>query len=114
MPVHLSSYEPEDRIQRRRWLQKLAVSTDIAMLTRSYGGNTGNVSVVWRVDSSSENHETDNARVTLAVTEKMSVYHTRQMRKDFVEKVVLSFLFMYSFLVNFANSLPINIEQSLR
>ena len=76
------------RYTRRHWYENLSFKFEVTVLRRAYGGNVGNVNVVWKSDSTNEMHDTNAAKVTLEVTEAMPVFHTRQMKNDFKEKVV--------------------------
>ena len=42
-PFHIGMFEPESRYKRRHWLTNLKLKFPVAMMTRQYGGNIGNV-----------------------------------------------------------------------
>ena len=84
-PFHLVDFEPSSRYTRRHWWDNLKLSSQVAIMTRHYGGNIGNVNVLWKIVED-DDHETNMARATLAATEGLPEYHTRQMRKDFINK----------------------------
>ena len=85
-PLHLADYEPEERYQRRHWTDKLHLSTDVAFMKKSYGGRIGNINIIWKIDRSNENHDQEMGKTLLLVNNGLPEYHTRQMRKDFIQK----------------------------
>lgn len=85
-PLHLAEFEPKERYERRHWSDKLSLKFPIAIMKRHYGGRLGNISIIWKVNTADESHDTKMAQATLTVTQELPTYHTRQMRKDFVQK----------------------------
>ena len=85
-PMHLADFEQEDRYKRRHWIDNLHVSCDIALMKKSYGGRMGNINVIWKVNRKDIDHETKMARTVLRVNKELPDYHTRQMKKDFIDK----------------------------
>lgn len=49
-------------------------------------GKTDNANIIWRVNCSDKNRDTEIAKTMLTVKNELPKYHTRQMKKDFVEK----------------------------
>ena len=88
-PLHLSIFEPEQRYQRRHWIDNIELSHSIALLKRSYAGTLGNINVIWKVAVDDERHETNMAKAVLSVTEQLPEYHTRKMRKDVLSKYLI-------------------------
>lgn len=85
-PLHLSDFEPEQRYERRHWLDSLRLPFEVAQMKRSYGGQAGNVNILWKVDTSDKDHDTKMAQVILKITEDLPKFHTRQMKADFITK----------------------------
>ena len=85
-PLYLTEYEPEQRYMRRDWIDGIRLSDSVAVMKRSYGSLIGNINIVWEVSSDDPNHETNMAKAVLVVTEDLTQYHTRKMRKDFLSK----------------------------
>lgn len=85
-PLQLAEFEPEERYKRRFWVDDLCVSSDIAFMKKSYGGKVGNINVIWKVDRADEDHDANMAKTVLLVNKSLPEYHTRQMKKDFIEK----------------------------
>ena len=83
-PLHLLQFEPEQRYERRHWIDDLQLSETVAVMKRHYGGTLGNINVIWKVTPVNVSHETNMARAILYVTEELPQYHTRKMRKDFL------------------------------
>lgn len=46
----LIDFEPEDKTERRKWLDNLHLSFDISLFTYKYGNYLGNVNLVWKVN----------------------------------------------------------------
>ena len=69
--LHLAEFEPEERYQRRHWIDNLCVSYDIVFMKKSYGGQVGNINVIWKIDQSDENHEANMAKTVLTVNKSL-------------------------------------------
>ena len=67
-------------------MDKLSLDVPTALLKRHYGGNLGNINVIWKINRDDKILETKMAKATLAVTESLPKYHSRQMRKDFIRQ----------------------------
>ena len=84
-PFHWADFELSSRYNRRHWLDNVKLASQVAIMTRHYGGTIGNINILWGIHQDDQ-HETNMARARLAATEGLPVYHTRQMRKDFICK----------------------------
>jgi hypothetical protein len=91
-PVFVGDFAPSDRRQRYSYIKEvekgLLIST--VFLTYSPGGSAVNHHFIWRVPDSfdvdaaiSENPE--NQQVIDAIKRELPVYHTRAMRRQFVD-----------------------------
>ena len=58
-PLHISSYEPEQRYIRRHWIDNMQLSKGVALMKRPYGATIGNINVLWKIVPDDENHETN-------------------------------------------------------
>ena len=85
-PLHLADYEPEDRYQRRHWIDQLHLSIDVAFMKKSYGGPIGNINVIWKIDRDNTNHDCEMGKTLLVINNGLPEYHTRQMKKDFIQR----------------------------
>ena len=85
-PLHLVEFEPSKRYKRRHWLDRMSLDVPTALMKRHYGGNLGNINIIWKINREDEKHETKMAKVTLKVTEGLPQFHSRQMRKDFIKQ----------------------------
>ena len=85
-PLHLADYEPEERYQRRHWIDKLHLSVDVAFMKKSYGGRIGNINIIWKVDRSDEHHDREMGKTLLLINNGLLEYYTRQMKKDFIQR----------------------------
>ena len=83
IPIHITSYEPEMRYERRHWVDNLKLSSDKALMKESYWSRIGNINIKVVRDV---NHETNMAKTGLSANSKLPEYHTKQIRKEFVEK----------------------------
>ena len=84
-PFHIGMFEPESCYKRRHWLSNLQLKFPLGMMTRQYGGNIGNINIMWRVTENDVNLDTLMARTVLKANKNFPEYHTRQMRKDFIQ-----------------------------
>ena len=84
-PLHLADFEHSSGYNRRHWLDNVKLASQVAIMTCHYGCTIGNINILWRIHQDDQ-HETNMARVTLAATEGLPIYHTRQMRKYFICK----------------------------
>ena len=85
-PILLARYEPEDRFARFNWLETLTFPFPVVLLKRAYGGNLGTMSFVWKLPEQEEIDETKEVRLVLKISDTLPTYHSRQMRKDFLDR----------------------------
>lgn len=78
----------ESSMDRYRYLQKLSLSCDVAVLRYVPGGSSSAVMYLWKVPSNISNTElmTSTTRITESLKPKLNEFHTRQMRKEFSRK----------------------------
>ena len=84
-PFHIGMFEPEFHYKQRHWLSNLQLKFLVTMMTHQYGGNVGNINIMWKVTENDVNLETLTARVVLKAYKNIPEYHTSQMRKDFIQ-----------------------------
>ena len=81
-PFYISMFEP--RYERRHWLSNLQLKFPVAMMTQQYGGNIGNINIIWKVTEYDVSLDTLMARTVLKANKNFTEYHTRKMWKDFI------------------------------
>ena len=84
-PFHIGMFEPEFHYKQRHWLSNLQLKFLVTMMSHQYGGNIGNINIMWKVTENDVNLETLTARVVLKAYKNIPEYHTSQMRKDFIQ-----------------------------
>ena len=84
-PFRIGMFEPESCYKRRHWLSNLQLKFPVGMMTRQYGGNIRNINIMWKVTENDVNLDTLMARTVLKANKNFPEYHTRQMRKDFIQ-----------------------------
>lgn len=83
----LIDFEPEDKTERRKWLDNLHLSSDISLFTYRYGYYLGNVNLVWKVNEEDTQQSTSlEIGIVSKIRESIPKYATRQMQKDFILK----------------------------
>ena len=83
--LYLGMFQSESCYKRRHWFSNLQLKCPVAMMTRQYGGNIGNINIMCNATENEVNSETLMARVVLKANQNFPEYHTRQMRKDFIQ-----------------------------
>ena len=74
----------EPRYERRHWLSNLQLKFPVAMMTQQYGGNIGNINIIWKVTEYDVSLDILMARAVLKANKNFTEYHTRKMWKDFI------------------------------
>lgn len=80
-PVFLNDYGPEDRFDRRKWLNDLQLSFIIMLYRYPHGNNLGTMNFAWKV--SSEFDKPLNQQIINQLNNSQKLYYTRQIRRDF-------------------------------
>ena len=83
-PLHLLDFMPDDRFERRSWLQRLSLSVPFALYAYQHGNYLGTEHFVWKL--SEERSDSKNVQAVMKLNEGIKVYYTRAMRKQFIEK----------------------------
>lgn len=86
-PVHLEVFAPEDRYERRQWIDQIALTIPLVIYSYQHGNYKGTEHFLWPVpvDPSSRS-DTRTARVISELNNKIDVYATRAMKKAFIDK----------------------------
>ena len=104
-PFHIGMFNPESRYKRKHWLSNFQLKFPVAMMTRQYESNIGNINIMWKVTKNDVNLDTLMARAVLKANINFPEYHTRQMQKDLIQT--------YRKLVKFSKSALHDIYQEL-
>ena len=102
-PIFLNDYAPQDRYQRRHWVDSLSLQFPIVLYKFSHRASIGTMCFVWQTGEDMDH--TKNSRVIAQITTDQSVYATRAMKRDFLDK--------YSHLAKIPKSVLRNIYKTL-
>ena len=84
-PLSLQDYEPKAKKDRRAWYIKLQLPYPIAKFVYNFGNYLGNLTVIWKLPANKEDHDkTEDLKLINDIREKLPVFATRTMRKDFI------------------------------
>lgn len=87
-PIDLIDFEPIDRYDRRNWLEKLKLTCAFGIFTYQHGNYLGNLNVVWKQPPMPDRDSARDIQLMNDIKSKITVFATRAMRKDFMEKYV--------------------------
>lgn len=92
-PVCVDEYTPSDRRNRRYYIDNLhmGLTYKCVFLRIARGSNLGTHNFLWRIPISSKDEEylTKNPEIIMKITKDLPLYHTRAMRREFVQKAAL-------------------------
>ena len=80
-PISLLDYEPTDRYDRRMWLDNLSLPFAVTVYSYQHGNYMGNIHFIWQ----GEPIEQKTVEIVASLKEKIPVYSTRAMRRDFFD-----------------------------
>ena len=83
-PVFVNDYSPSDRYVCKHWLNNLQLEFPVKMYRYSHGNSLGSMTFLWRLPSDSSEDSTSTAKAITCLNSKQKLYHTRQMRRDFL------------------------------
>lgn len=84
-PVDVGDFVTVDRFERRKYIANIQLVSDVSMYAMPYGNCLGTVTILWKIERNSENHESRNGGVILEVSKKLPLYSTREMRRSFIQ-----------------------------
>lgn len=76
-PVFLNSFAPDDRFDRRKWINKLQLPITIFMYRYPHGNNLGTLNFAWKVPS--EVDLSVNQRTIAQLNESQKLFYTREV-----------------------------------
>ena len=83
-PVFLNDFAPEDRFDRRKWINKLQLPVTIFMYRYPHGNNLGTLNFAWKVPI--EIDPTQNQRTIAQLNNSQKLFYTREVRREFLDK----------------------------
>ncbi len=83
-PVFLNDFAPDDRYQRRHWIDNLRLQFPVMMYKYAIGSSVGTMCFAWKVPHNIDH--TTISQIIAKLNSTQSVYATRAMRKDFLDK----------------------------
>ena len=120
-PVFVVDYCPTDRRERYVYLQELCFPFAVEVFRYHQGGNRGTLTWIWKAPS--EPGQSDNSKSCSLVNkllEDVPVYHTRAMRREFVQRYGLISRVsptilneMYQFITDDSSALPTSASQAV-
>ena len=81
--IDLDPYLPEDRIDRRKYINDIQLSVCIVLYRVAFGGALGTHNFAWRVDEG-DNLE-NNVKVVSAINASLPKYSSRAAKKKFID-----------------------------
>ncbi len=89
-PIVLNEHAPEDRFDRRKWLDDLQFSFTLMLYRYPHGNHLGTMNFGWKF---SEFDQTLNQRTISQLNASQKLYFTRQVRKEFFDKYTHGLVF---------------------
>jgi hypothetical protein len=84
-PVFLYNIQPDDRFDRRNWLEKLTLPYPCKLYSHSFGNYFGNFNFVWKISRDEDSADGDLEAVGF-IRYDLPIYSTRAVRKEFVNR----------------------------
>ena len=85
-PIDLIDFEPEERFERRSWIENLRLPFAVGLFSFHHGNYLGNLTIVWKQPPHSERDSTRDIENINEIKSKLTKFATRAMRKEFMEK----------------------------
>uniref|UniRef100_A0A1X7VJH9 Uncharacterized protein n=1 Tax=Amphimedon queenslandica TaxID=400682 RepID=A0A1X7VJH9_AMPQE len=86
-PLHLNNFTPDERFERRRWINNISLSVPFVLCSYQHGHYKGTEHFLWKISSSpAVRNDSSNAQVIASITNNIGLYATRTMKKMFVDK----------------------------
>ncbi len=117
--IFLNDIAPSERMARWRYMHEFSMPFAVEVYSYSGGGNQSTLYWAWRAPPDPDNSKT--TRNITKINQGLKVYHTRAMRKEFVERY--SFLTklsstvlneMYQHLTSDGSALPSTVSQKVQ
>jgi hypothetical protein len=87
--ISMLTFEPDDRYERRTWLEHLGLKFPVALYSYQVGGNLRNLNFIWRLPSDTSKHNDDKMiAVVNQIQKEKPLYSTRAIRKQFVDHYI--------------------------
>ena len=87
IPLSLTEYLPDDRFSRRRFIEGIKLSADIALYTYVPGGCIASLSFLWKLPMENvQRTEVNTLRVIGEIQKKLPIFKNRASRKDFIDR----------------------------
>lgn len=80
-PLFLYDIQPEDKFERRKWIENLTLPYPVKLYTHRFGNYHGNFHLVWKIE---DDHATGDLEAISSIKEHLPVYATRAMRNEFM------------------------------
>lgn len=80
-PLFLYDIQPEDKFERRKWIENLTLPYPVKRYTHRFGNYLGNFHFVWKIV---DDDATGDLEAISSIKEHFPVYATRAMRNEFM------------------------------
>ena len=78
-PFRIGMFEPESRYKQKHWVVNFQLKFPVAI----YGGNIGNINIIWKVTENDVKLDALMTWAVLQVNKNFLECHTRKMQRDF-------------------------------
>ena len=89
-PIFVRDFAPIDRQKRYMYIKQLEKGLPVrcVMVTKSFGSSIGNYHYIWKIPPrvTLENALAENQQVVRSILDELPKYHTRCMRREFMNK----------------------------
>lgn len=82
-PLFLYDIQPEDKFEKRKWMDNLTLPYPVKLYTHRFGNYLGNFHFVWKVE---DDDATGDLEAISSIKEHLPIYATRAMRNEFINR----------------------------
>lgn len=87
-PLFLYDIQPEDKLERRKWIENLTLLYPVKLYTHRFGIYFRNVHFVWKIEN---DDATGDLEAVSSIKEHLPVYETKAMRNEFMNQLMIEF-----------------------
>nr|XP_022308033.1 uncharacterized protein LOC111114036 [Crassostrea virginica] len=82
-PLFLYYIQPEDKFEKRKWMDNLTLPYPVKLYTHKFGNYLGNFHFVWKVE---DDDATGDLEAISSIKEHLPIYATRAMSNEFINR----------------------------
>ena len=84
--LSLQEYEPDDKKQRKSWVESLKFTFPVMKFAYPFGNYLGTLHILWKLPAKIEDRKSElDIKIMNEIREQIPVYSTRAMRREFIE-----------------------------